>query len=143
MTTKRVLLIGIDPALVDFSPTSGRNAEQVRAAGQDAQERLSALGYEVHQCLVDLGATAEAVVLTVLSQHTFDCIMIGAGIRALPQHTRLFETIINAVHQNAPAAKLCFNTNPGDTVEAVQRWANRDVFPNRGNTSKELTHHGC
>jgi hypothetical protein len=122
MSGKRVLLIGIDPTLVEFNPTGGRNAEQVRAAGNDADERLSALGYEVHQCLVDLGATAEAKVLTVLSQGTFDCIMIGAGIRALPQHTRLFETIINAVHQKAPTAKLCFNTNPGDTVEAVQRW---------------------
>ena len=123
MAAKRVLLIGIDPSLIEFSPASGRNAEQVRAAGHDAQERLSALGYEVHQCLVDLGATAETAVLTALSQDTFDCILIGAGIRALPQHTRLFETIINAVHQHAPAAKLCFNTNPGDTVEAVQRWA--------------------
>ena len=123
MTTKRVLLVGIDPALIDFSPSSGRNAEQVRVAGNDAQQRLTALGYEVHQCLVDLGATAEAAVLTALSQHTFDCIMIGAALRALPQHTRLFETIINAVHQNAPIAKLCFNSSPSDTVEAVQRWA--------------------
>ena len=122
MAAKRVLLIGIDPTLVDFSPSSGRNAEQVRAAGTAAQERLSALGYEVHQCLVDLGATAEAMVLSMLSQDTFDCILIGAGIRALPQHTLLFETIINAVRQNAPTAKLCFNTNPADTVEAVQRW---------------------
>ena len=48
MTARRVLLIGIDPALVAFSPASGRNAEQVRAAGDNAQERLTALGYEVH-----------------------------------------------------------------------------------------------
>jgi hypothetical protein len=47
---------------------------------------------------------------------------IGAGIRALPEHTLLFERIINAVYQHAPAARLCFNTNPNDTVEAVQRW---------------------
>src|SRR5579859_1317221 len=87
MTTRRVLLIGIDPALIDFSPSGGRNAQQVRGAGTDAQQRLSTLGYEVHQCLVDLGATAEAAVLTALSTHPFDCIMIGAGIRALPQHT--------------------------------------------------------
>src|SRR5690349_6964157 len=123
MAQKRVLLIGIDPALVDFSRSSaGRNSEQVRAAGNTAHERLNALGYEVQNCLVDLGATAEALVLQTLSQHTFDCILIGAGIRALPEHTLLFEKIINAVHQNAPTAKLCFNTNPGDTVEAVLRW---------------------
>jgi hypothetical protein len=122
MAEKRVLLIGLDPTLVDFSPSRGRNAEQVAAAGKTATERLSVLGYEVHGCVVDLGATAEAVVLKELSQNKFDCIMIGAGIRALPEHTFLFEKIINVVHQNAPAAKLCFNTFPGDTVEAVQRW---------------------
>lgn len=122
MAAKRVLLIGIDPSLIEFNPTIGRTAEQVRAAGQDAQVRLTALGYDVHECLVDLGATAEAVVLTALSQHSFDGILIGAGIRALPQHTLLFETIINVVHQHAPAARLCFNSNPNDTVEAVQRW---------------------
>src|SRR5690349_9433916 len=123
MSQKRVLLIGIDPALVEFSRSGGRTAEQVTAAGGAAQEQLSAQGYAVQQCLVDLGATAEGVVVKALAEHTFDVILIGAGIRALPQHTLLFECIINAVHQRAPSAKLCFNTNPNDTVEAVLRWA--------------------
>jgi len=33
MTQKGILLIGLDPTLVDFSHSSERNAEQVRAAG--------------------------------------------------------------------------------------------------------------
>lgn len=122
MAQKRVLFIGLDPSLVDFSPSGGRNAEQVRAAGGAAHEQLGALGYAVQDCLIDLGATAESVVLKTLAEKTFDVILIGAGIRALPQHTLVFERIMNAVHQYAPAAKLCFNTNPNDTVEAVQRW---------------------
>ncbi|MEO7912108.1 MAG: hypothetical protein ABIV47_20890 [Roseiflexaceae bacterium] len=40
MVQKRILLIGIDPTLVDFSRSSGRNAEQVAAAGV---RRLSVL----------------------------------------------------------------------------------------------------
>jgi len=122
MAQKRVLLIGIDPSLVTFSRSGERTAETVTAAGNAAHERLSTLGYTVQNCLVDLGETAETVVLQALAQNTFDCILIGAGIRALPQHTLLFEKIINAVHQQAPAAKLCFNTNPNDTAEAVLRW---------------------
>src|SRR5687768_14960850 len=122
MDQKRILLIGIDPALVTFRPDSGRSAEQIMAAGNAANERLAALGYAVHTCLVDLGDTAESVVFQALSQHTFDCIMFGAGLRGLPEHTRLFEKLINLVHQHAPATRLCFNTNPGDTVEAIQRW---------------------
>lgn len=74
--------------------------------------------------LIDLGETAAAVVVQTLAQRPFDCILIGAGIRGLPQHTRLFEQVINAVHEHAPAAKLCFNTNPNDIAEAVLRWIN-------------------
>lgn len=44
------------------------------------------LEYEVQSCLVDLGETAESVVSDTLSKEKFDCIMVGAGIRILPQH---------------------------------------------------------
>ena len=104
---------------------TGWDANRVRAAGQDANKRLMELGYEVQSCLVDLGeTTAESVVSDILSREKFDCIMIGAGIRALPQHTLMFEKIINTIHQKAPpsSTKICFNTNPNDTVEAVLRW---------------------
>jgi hypothetical protein len=55
------------------------------------------LGYEVQTCLVDLRETAESVVSDTLSQEKFDCIMIGAGTRMIPQHTLLFEKIINTI----------------------------------------------
>jgi hypothetical protein len=127
MTKKKVLMIGIDPKLIDFSKittATGWDAKRIQAAGQDANKRLMELGYEVQSCLVDLGETAESVVSDALSREKFDCIMIGAGIRALPQHTLLFEKIINTIHQKAPpsSSKICFNTNPADTVEAVLRW---------------------
>ena len=126
MTKKKVLLIGIDPKLIDFSKsstTTGWDANRVQATGQDANKRLMELGYEVQSCLVDLGETAESVVSDILSREKFDCIMIGFGIRGLPQHTVLFEKIINTIHQKAPpSAKICFNSNPSDTVEAVLRW---------------------
>jgi hypothetical protein len=126
---KKVLMIGIDPKLIDFSKitaATGWDAKRIQAAGQDANKRLMELGYEVQSCLVDLGeTTAESIVSDILSKEKFDCIMIGFGIRGLPQHTLLFEKIINTIHQNAPpssSTKICFNTNPSDTVEAVLRW---------------------
>jgi hypothetical protein len=132
MTKKKVLLIGIDPKLIDFSKvttaiitinTAGWDANRVKAAGQDAGKRLTELGYEVQSCLVDLGKTAENVVSDILSRERFDCIMIGAGVRVLPQNTILFEKIINTIHHKSPpSSKICFNTNPSDTVEAVVRW---------------------
>jgi hypothetical protein len=125
MAKKKVLGIGIDPKLIDsnLATTTGWDTNRVKLAVQDANKRLTELGYELQTCLVDLGETAESVVSATLSRENFDCIMIGAGVRLVPQHTVLFEKIINAVHQNAaPSSKICFNTNPGDTVEAVLRW---------------------
>jgi hypothetical protein len=125
MTKKKVLLIGIDPKLIDFnlSTATGWDANGIQAAAQDASKRLTELGYEVQSCLVDLGETAESVVSDTLSREKFDYIMVGAGVRTLPQHTLLFEKIINTIHQKAPpSSKICFNTNPSDTVEAVLRW---------------------
>jgi hypothetical protein len=119
---KRVLVIGLEPTLVDFSLVPDMNAEKVLTALKADQATLNALGYDTQLCLTDLGSTAEAVVSRKLSESEFDCILIGAGIRTLPMYFLLFEKLINVVHQNAPEAKLCFNTKPGDTAEAVQRW---------------------
>jgi hypothetical protein len=112
----------LEPTLVDFSHIPDLNAEKVMAALEADQAKLNALGYDTQLCLTDLGRTAEAVVSKKLSESTFDCILIGAGIRTIPAHFLLFEKLINVVHQNAPKAKLCFNTKPSDTAEAVQRW---------------------
>ena len=125
MAKKKVLGLGIDPKLIDvnLATTSGWDASRVQAAAQDAIRRLMDLGYEVQTCFVDFGETAESVVSDILSREKFDCIMVGAGVRILPQHTVLFEKIINTIHQKAPpSTKICFNTNPSDTVEAVLRW---------------------
>jgi hypothetical protein len=119
--TKRILLIGIDPALLTFNQPQ-RTAETVVVARVDATEALTGLGYEVTNCIIDLGETAEAKVHSTLSGSPFDVVMIGAALRARVEETLLFEKVINLVHQHAPQARLCFNTRPDNTVEAVKRW---------------------
>jgi hypothetical protein len=127
VTKKSVLLIGLEPTLIDFSDPAygafpGMDASKVMAGLKAGNERLSKLGYDVDLCLTDFGETAEAVVLKHLQQKKFDCVLIGAGVRLIAQNTPLFEKLINIVHEHAPQAKLCFNTKPDDTVEAIQRW---------------------
>jgi len=122
---KRVLVIGLDPALIDFSKPGyapGMNAAKVFAGLKASEEELLGLGYSMHTCLTDFGETAEAVVRTRLEEEPFDCVLIGAGVRANPNHFLLFEKLVNVVHQYAPRAKLCFNTMPADTASAVKRW---------------------
>ena len=123
---KSVLVIGLDPTLIDFSDPdfadTGMNTTKVLAGLKSSEDELIRLGYSVQRCLTDFGETAEAVVRSQLEQKQFDCVLIGAGIRTIPGNFILFEKLINAVHEGAPQAKLCFNTKPTDTVEAVQRW---------------------
>jgi hypothetical protein len=56
---------------------------------------------------------------------TFDCIVIGGGIRASPERLMLFEKIINVVHMLAPQSRIAFSRTPADTAEAAQRWIKR------------------
>jgi hypothetical protein len=122
---KSVLVIGLDPTLIDFSQPgypAGMDAMKVLAGLKSSEEELTGLGYSVQVCLTDFGETAEAVVQSQLKQQAFDCILIGAGVRTIPSNFILFEKLINVVHQYAPQAKLCFNTLPSDTAAAVKRW---------------------
>jgi hypothetical protein len=48
--------------------------------------------------------------------------MIGAGVRLPPSNFMLFEKLVNTTHDNAPHAKIIFNTNPHDTAESIKRW---------------------
>jgi len=122
MARKCILVVGLDPTLLKFSPERGLNAEGVMAAGKCADERLNELGYEVQTCLLSPAAETESPVLTALERTTFDCIMVAAGLRGLMEYNLLFEKVMNAIHQKAPSAKLCFNTHPGNTAEANLRW---------------------
>jgi len=122
MAMKRILLIGLEPTLVDFSSMPDLDAAKVAHGLRTQEQSLRDLGFDAAWCLTDLGATAEAVVRAALAAKPCDVVLIGAGIRVVPEHFALFERLINAVHECAPRAKICFNTRPDDTQAAVLRW---------------------
>ena len=122
---KRVLVIGLDPTLIDFSQPGyapRMDATKVLAGLKCSEDELTHLGCSVQMCLTDFGETAEAVVQSQLRRNRFDCILVGAGVRTNPSNFILFEKLINVVHEHAPQAKICFNTMPSDTAAAVKRW---------------------
>lgn len=119
----RVLYIGIEPTLVDLAVAPpGTTAEMLAKGISAVVQKLNDSGYEAHWCPVDLGETAEATVTKALAERPVDCVVIGAGIRAGAPYFLLFEKLLNVVHAKAPQAKICFNTTPADTLDAVQRW---------------------
>jgi hypothetical protein len=122
---KSVLVVGLDPTLIDFSDPGyppGMDATKVFAGIKSSEDLLSSLGYDVQTCMTDFGETAEAVVESQLKQKQWDCVMIGAGVRTVPSNFILFERLVNVVHEYAPQARMCFNQLPADIGESVQRW---------------------
>jgi hypothetical protein len=115
-----VLALGLDPKFADDSQMPGLTPELIGAFIDTQLGRLRDAGYEVDSCLVDTGESADVTLVRRLASKHYDCVMIGAGLRDTAQ-LRLFERLINTVHRMAPDAKLCFNTRPGDTLEAVRR----------------------
>jgi hypothetical protein len=121
--SKKVLLIGLDPKVVDYAALPTHLDEPTLRAGLDKDvHKLRDLGYQADWLLIDRGESAQAVVSAKLQSDTFDCILIGAGIRTVPPLFLLFEKLVNVVHEKAPRAKICFNTQPDDTAQSVQRW---------------------
>jgi hypothetical protein len=59
---------------------------------------------------------------------SWDCVVIGGGIRKPEPALELFEYVVNLVRQHAPTAVIAFNTSPADTIEAAIR-AQQPVSP--------------
>ena len=126
MKTKKVLIVGIDPFLIDFSTEEfaafpGLTATKVEAGVKGSIQQLNQIGYEADLCWIDFGLTAANVLEKKIKQHVFDIVLIGAGIRVPEKNFLLFEELLNVIHEHASKAKICFNTNPGDTVSAIER----------------------
>lgn len=118
----KVLLVGWNPDVVDYSKWPGLTPEKLRAGLEGDRDKMNNLGYEAVLGLIDNIDTASKSVIDLLSEKTYDCVLIGAGVRTVAEYVLLFEILVNVVHQNAPKAKICFNTGPFDSVDAVQRW---------------------
>ncbi|MFF9780140.1 hypothetical protein ACF1HJ_41675 [Streptomyces sp. NPDC013978] len=120
----KVLSIGLHPSALDYSRMPDGVDEAVFTARiEAANAALREAGFDVVPCLIDISPDrAEATVLEQLQEHAFGLAMIGGGVRMLPENTLLFERLVNLLIEATPGIRLCFNTTPEDTVEALRRW---------------------
>jgi hypothetical protein len=121
----RVLLLGYDPDAVDYSDPAlppGMNAQKVWAGIEVAMQGFAARGWEADLCSILPDETAGPTVERQLASASYDCVVIGAGVRLPPRLLPLFEVVINAVRQGAPRAAIAFNTRPDDSADAAARW---------------------
>src|ERR1700744_3279059 len=104
MDTKKVLIVGIDPYIIDFSSPEfaafpGLTEKKVEAGIKDAIRRLNEKGFHADLCWTDLGQSAASILEKKLQQVQFDSVLIGAGIRVPAHNFLLFEQLVNVIHK--------------------------------------------
>jgi hypothetical protein len=122
---KRVLLVGLDPATVDFSDPAlpqDMNADKIHAGVKVALADMAERGWQAEDCFINPDETAVPTVERRLAKSRYDCVVIGAAVRLPPSRLVLFEALVDAIHRAAPSAAIAFNTRPEDTGAAAARW---------------------
>jgi hypothetical protein len=125
----RVLFVGQAPETVDFSDPSlppGFNAQKIQAGIDLAATKIAERGWVGDICMIPPDSGGIAMLEKQLAAATYDCVVIGGGMRIPPKGLVLFEKVVNAIHRAAPGAAIAFNTRPEDTAEAAARWLKAD-----------------
>ncbi len=120
----RILLLGYDPDTVDFSDPAlppGMNAEKIHAGIEVAMKQFALRGWEADVGFIRPDESAGLTVERQLASASYDCVVIGAGVRLPPRLLSIFEVVVNAVRKAAPRAAIAFNTRPEDSADAAAR----------------------
>ena len=120
----RILFVGQMPETVDFSDPSlppGLNAAKINAGIALGVGKIKERGWQGDTCMITPDAAGEAMLEHALKGTTYDCVVIGGGLRLPPKSLALFETVVNIIHRAAPNAAIAFNTKPEDTADAAAR----------------------
>jgi hypothetical protein len=130
--TVTAIQIGLDPDVIDydspdFAQFPGLSREKLRAANAENVAGLRAAGYDVDNCLIDVGQAGADKAGTWLAAKRYDAVLIGAGVRLVAANTLLFEAIVNAAHVAQPGCRFVFNRAAVATPDDIRRW-----YPNSG-----------
>ena len=114
-----VLVIGLDP----YRVPGPWNPKPVADAIDIGMTALADRGFHAETCLVALDGSddIEARVTAALRARSWDCVVVGGGIRKPEEQLELFESIINLIRLHAPQAAIAFNDTPHDLAEAAAR----------------------
>ena len=118
-----VLVIGLDPYRVP-GPWDPKPVADAIEVGMTA---LADRGFHAEACLLGLDGSddVDARVTIALQGRSWDCVVVGGGIRHPEEQLELFESIINLIRRHAPQAAIAFNHTPHDLADAVARTTRR------------------
>jgi len=66
-------------------------------------------------------------ITTHLEGKSYDCIVIGGGVRMTTKHVPELERVVNAVKKGAPHTPIAFNSGPDTSGDAAARWVRPEV----------------
>ena len=121
----RVLFVGQIPETVDYSDPAlppGLNAEKIHAGIDVAAAKIAEKGWLGDICNIAPDDGGIATLEKQLATTTYDCVVVGGGLRLPHKGLLMFEKVVNSIHKTAPGAAIAFNTRPEDTAEAADRW---------------------
>ena len=86
-------------------------------------DRMKSAGFDYSRVLMSPEDDSVDEWKNLLKTGTVDIVCIGAGLRKWDdlKLIAVMESVIAAVQQYAPQAKIVFNTSAADTLEAAQR----------------------
>lgn len=128
LSASTVLSIGLHPSAVDYTRYPHLDEATLTARIEAGETALREAGFDIVTCQLPADPdAAEARLRAALAGRTFPVTMIGAGVRMAPEHTLLFERLINTVTELTPGTRFCFNTSPETTIDALRRWVSPTV----------------
>ena len=114
-----VLVIGLDP----YRVPGPWNPKPVADAIEIGMKAIADRNFHAEACLVGLDGSddVEARVTAALQARSWDCVLVGGGIRQPEEQLELFESIINLIRRHAPRAAIAFNHTPRDLADTAAR----------------------
>jgi hypothetical protein len=123
------LFVGQAPDTVDFTDPAlppGFNAAKIQAGIDLAAAQFEERGWAGDLCMIAPDDAGIAMLEKQLAGATYDCVVIGGGMRLPPKGLAVFERVVNVIHKGAPGSTIAFNTHPEDTADAAARWLKAD-----------------
>jgi hypothetical protein len=121
----RILVIGYAPDAVDLTDPAvppGLNEDLVAEGIKRDVQLMHDRGWEAEHLPIRLDGSLTGDIADRLARDSFDCIVIGAGVRMTTKHVAEFEEFIDAVRRGAPHTPIAFNSSPDSSGDAAARW---------------------
>jgi len=120
----RVVMIGIDPDLVDFSDPAlppGMNADIIKRGIEKGLELMREAGHDAEPFVITPDQAGIDRVAARLAQGGVDCVTIGGGVHRPNSMVPLFEALVNLAALCPSHPAIAFVSRPDETLEGLKR----------------------